>query len=49
MTHNMPVSLPLKPAVVDTGRIRFGGGYRLPQSVADAGRIRLGGGYRAAR
>jgi hypothetical protein len=30
----------------DTGKIRLGGGYRLPASTADTGKIRLGGGYR---
>ena len=40
----------------DAGKIRLGGGYRLPEgrvdaelkggATADAGKIRLGGGYR---
>ena len=33
-------------STVDTGKIRLGGGYRLPASTADAGKIRMGGGYR---
>lgn len=47
-------SIPTPPAPAesnaDTGRVRLGGGYRLPAAVpaeiADHGRIRLGGGYR---
>lgn len=34
----------------DTGRVRLGGGFRLPAPVpakiADHGRVRLGGGFR---
>jgi hypothetical protein len=30
----------------DTGKIRLGGGFRLPAQTADAGKIRLGGGFR---
>jgi hypothetical protein len=33
-------------ATTDAGKIRLGGGYRLPVSTADTGKIRLGGGYR---
>ena len=34
-------------STADAGKIRLGGGYRLPvTSTADAGKIRLGGGYR---
>jgi hypothetical protein len=30
----------------DSGKIRLGGGFRLPVTTADAGKIRLGGGFR---
>ncbi|MDR3531971.1 MAG: hypothetical protein P4L90_15655 [Rhodopila sp.] len=30
----------------DAGKIRLGGGFRLPAQTADIGRIRLGGGFR---
>ena len=30
----------------DTGKIRLGGGFRLPVTTADTGKIRLGGGFR---
>lgn len=34
----------------DTGRVRLGGGFRLPvpvpAEIADHGRVRLGGGFR---
>ena len=33
-------------STVDNGKIRLGGGYRLPAITADADKIRLGGGYR---
>jgi N6-adenosine-specific RNA methylase IME4 len=33
-------------STADTGKIRLGGGYRLPASTTDNGKIRLGGGYR---
>lgn len=33
-------------STADAGKIRVGGGYRLPASTADAGKVRLGGGYR---
>ncbi|WP_158923516.1 hypothetical protein [Acidisphaera sp. S103] len=33
-------------STADAGKIRLGGGYRLPANTADAGKIRLGGGYR---
>ena len=33
-------------STADAGKIRLGGGYRLPVSTTDAGKIRLGGGYR---
>jgi hypothetical protein len=36
----------MSAAVADAGKIRLGGGYRLPASTADVGKIRLGGGYR---
>jgi hypothetical protein len=33
-------------STADTGKVRLGGGYRLPASTADPGKVRLGGGYR---
>jgi hypothetical protein len=30
----------------DAGKIRLGGGFRLPVTTADIGKIRLGGGFR---
>ena len=33
-------------SVADAGKIRLGGGFRLPASTADTGKIRLGGGFR---
>jgi hypothetical protein len=33
-------------ATADAGKIRLGGGYRLPVTTTDTGKIRLGGGYR---
>jgi len=41
---------PVRAVTSDSGRVRLGGGYRLPApvpaEVADTGRISLGGGYR---
>ncbi|HEY1412409.1 MAG TPA: hypothetical protein VGF36_09715 [Rhodopila sp.] len=37
---------PAATATADTGKIRLGGGFRLPVTTADAGKIRLGGGFR---
>ena len=47
MVCNKSATAPVTSAsTADTGKIRLGGGYRLPAPTADAGKIRLGGGYR---
>ncbi|HET6182571.1 MAG TPA: hypothetical protein VFA03_03130 [Acetobacteraceae bacterium] len=49
MTHSHLPAAPLPADTADSGRIVFGGGYRLPAvgiDTADAGRIIFGGGYR---
>lgn len=49
LSPNAPISKPnsTNNESTDTGKIRVGGGYRLPPSeIQDTGRIRLGGGYR---
>jgi len=49
LSSNAPVSKPnsANNEIADTGKIRIGGGFRLPPSeIKDPGRIRLGGGFR---
>lgn len=49
---NSPSPTPAAPSeTADSGRVAFGGGYRLPaltNEAADSGRIAFGGGYRLA-
>ena len=41
-----PAAAIVAAQTADTGRIRLGGGCRLPVKTADTGKIRLGGGCR---
>lgn len=49
LSSNAPVSKPnsVNSETADNGKIRVGGGFRLPPfEIKDTGRIRLGGGFR---
>jgi hypothetical protein len=43
-TFSAPKTDSQPASVTDAGKVRLGGGFRLP--VADAGKVRLGGGFR---